>query len=307
MKKLKAWWKGPHSLVLEVLISFVERMFSDPIKNRASYLAFSLLLAIIPLLLVFIQLGSLLFASPEMTLYQLIERLPDTVQPFVNGIIDVLSNSVSSATISIGVITALWLGSNGINEVLKGMNQSLGYHITVHPLILRGFSVLYTLVFIILIIGGLFLVVFHDVILHFIAEFLHIEWLMDYVLSATGALLTKWLPLLIFFLVMLIFYKTVPLLTDQRLRWREAAIGALFSTLLIVLTTLVYAFITNNLNKWSLYFGSLAGILSLLLWIQYICLILVGGAELIAAYHECKKNHKKPLPEPPHPPEESCF
>lgn len=264
----------------------VERLRDERIRTRSTTLAYALLLAIIPLLFVFIQVGTLLLRHPESFLEQLAMHLPEAVASIVLRLLDTLAAQINGATLSIGVVAALWLGSNGVDSLIVSINDSLGFRFRGKALLRRVIALIYTVAFIALLLVALLLYVFYDQILNLISKVLQLDNLVLALWQTMGSLTARSLPVALFFMILTIFYKTAPLISSERLSWREAAVGGAFATIGIILTTSVYAFLMNSFSRWSLYFGSLAGIIALLVWLNYICMILVASAEIIGAFRD---------------------
>lgn len=266
--------------------AIVRRLRRPEYKSRASNLAYSLLMAAIPLMLVFIQLASLFLANPELALYDLTENLPDGTDELLNSAIDLLSTNTSSMTIGVGVLSALWLGSTGFNSLIISANESYGFQTHKNGIIHRLIAAVYTAVFMLMLIVVLLFYVFYDSIHSMIGNILFLEKLFGHAWTRAGHLIFRILPLILMILVLVTFYKTSTISSKEGISWREAAVGGVFSTVGMILITLIYTWFTNNISNLSLYYGSLAAVLALLVWLQYICLILVAGAEIIAAYRE---------------------
>lgn len=71
-----------------------ERMHTTDLILRASSLAFDLLMAAIPLALVFLQVATLFVADPMGAFYDLIQLLPETIGNIVSNILYALNNNV---------------------------------------------------------------------------------------------------------------------------------------------------------------------------------------------------------------------
>jgi len=264
----------------------VERLRDERIRARSATLAYSLLLAIIPLLFVFIQIGALLLRHPESFLGRLAVHLPEAATAIILRMLELIAAQASGTAMSLGVLTALWLGSNGVDSLILSINDSLGFRFQGKAILRRAIALVYTAALIALLLIALLLYVFYDQILDLISRLLRLDNFVLTLWRMMGSLTARLLPAALFFLILTIFYKSAPLISSERLSWREAAVGGGFATLGILLTTSVYAFLMNAFSGWSLYFGSLAGIIALLIWLNYVCLILVVSAEIIGAFRD---------------------
>ncbi len=255
------------------------------IKGRASELAYSFLMASIPLMLVFIQVASLILSSPENILFTLAHALPDSVADILDNIIYTLASNVSGTSIGLGIVVSVWLGSNGINTLIKHFNRSLNFTNKTNTVLQRLIAMIYTIIFLIVIISSLLFVVFYNTFLNLISSFLPAKNLLGPFWESIGTSSKHLLVPLIFLSVFILFYKSAPRATGNSISWKESCIGGLFASIGVSATTFIYTFIIDNISHLSLYFGSLTGILALLTWLLFICLILVSGAEILSAFH----------------------
>ncbi|MDD7733057.1 MAG: YhjD/YihY/BrkB family envelope integrity protein [Firmicutes bacterium] len=259
---------------------------------RASSLAYSLLMASIPLLLIFLQLASLFLNNPQLALDGVWNILPTQVAQVFQEVIRVLAESLSTTSLGLGIFSALWLGSNGINKLILSVNRSLGFDLRSNGPVRRILAIIYTVLFIFsLIILLLFLVYSRNIggILESLAKTFMVEEALAPFIRIFESLLARLLPPAGFILILILFYKTAPMASKGTIQWREAALGGIFTGLAILIVTVVYAFIMDNISSLPIYYGSLAGILGLMVWLLYISFILVGGAEVIASYRKIRK------------------
>lgn len=263
-----------------------KRLSAGNVASRAADLAYYLLLASIPLVLIFLQLGTLFLVDPTTALYQAIDNLPTAAAEFLRSIFQTLAESISPTSIGISLFVSLWLGSRGIDALIKNINASLSPGYRHNPIMRRAMAVVYTVLLMVILIAMLFINVFYDQILSLINRLLWLEEILGPIWRVTGSLLFKLFPFIVLGIIMILLYKVSPSKIHGGITWREAAVGGVYATLGIFLTTTVYAFIMDNISRLSIHYGSLAGILALLVWLLYVCTVIVSGAEIIAAFRE---------------------
>lgn len=66
--------------------------------------------------------------------------------------------------------------------------------------------------------------------------------------------------------------------------------GALFATIGIILITLGYSIYVNNFSNYSLFYGSISGIIMMMIWIYLLSFVLVLGIAINSTVYE---NYKK--------------
>lgn len=254
------------------------------LKSRSSDLAYSILMAAIPLILVFIQVASLFLADPELALYRLTSQFPEGTDDIINAVIDTLASNANEATIGVSLLSVLWLGSNGINSLIISANESFGFEIRQPGIVQRIISAVYTAIFIIVIIFMLLFYVFYDSIHFLIGNVLFIEEVLGDVWDFAGNIIIRILPLVIMVFILISFYKSSTFVSNEQISWREAAVGGVFASISSIIITVVYSWFMSNISSWSLYYGSLATVLALFVWLRMICQVMVAGGEIISAY-----------------------
>ena len=70
--------------------------------------------------------------------------------------------------------------------------------------------------------------------------------------------------------------------------------GALFTTVCWIITTAVYSYYVSNIANYSLFYGSISGIIVMMIWIYILTYIFVMGIAINAdEYVRFKNMHKK--------------
>lgn len=268
---------------------FLSRIKKSNMSQMAASLGYDMLMAAIPLLLVFFQLASNFLANPESIFYKYLELLPLQVATIVENIINYLYMESSSTSLGLGLITALWLGSNGIKTLMVSVNESMDMDFVGNFIIARLIAIVYTILFMFSLIFMLLFTVYSGnlgALLNRLKEVLPLKNLVDPLLAVFESVLPKMLPGLIFLVILILFYKTSSVLTRGNIRFSEALVGGLFAGISIFIITVGYAFVMDNISKLSIYFGSLAGILGLFIWTRFVCIALLCGAHAMAAYRD---------------------
>jgi membrane protein len=98
----------------------------------------------------------------------------------------------------------------------------------------------------------------------------------------------QWLIIgLLFLFIIAIFYRYGP---SQRMHKHFISPGVVFATVLIILTSLLFAWYINNFGKYNKLYGSIGSIIVMLVWIYYNSMMLVVGFELDAGIEGGKQN-----------------
>ena len=130
------------------------------ISLHGAYTSFFLVLSVFPVLVIlFAWLGYTSLGLEEVL--ALVEGvLPEAFLPLASRIIGGAYENTSGAMLSISVLTAMWSASRGVRGLLIGLNAVYGLEENRPYLVTRGISVIYTFLFLIVLVLTLVLHVF---------------------------------------------------------------------------------------------------------------------------------------------------
>lgn len=81
----------------------------------------------------------------------------------------------------------------------------------------------------------------------------------------------------------LLLYRAIP---NKPLKFRNVFVGALFATVASFLVSQLFSFYVGRFANYSALYGSISGIIVILLWLYFISNILMLGVELNAVLYE---------------------
>lgn len=268
--------KGAKRLKIRRQASFfvrqlMTRYFSDNINQSAAELSYFLLFSVFPMV---IFLNSLLSAFHVSTagLAPVLEFMPQTLQALITQYFEYVSGIPAASPMIIGSALTLYFLSRVIRSLMRTVNRIFRVEVQRGPVREFALSVLFTVGFLASLIGCLVVVVIGRTLLWRLPRWL--PFLTDERLASihdTGY------PLMIafLFLYLLLFNRVVP---NVRLKWREAAPGALFSLSAWLLISLVFSFYVDHLGNYSVLYGSLGAIIVLMLWLYLTSISMLLGA-----------------------------
>jgi len=88
------------------------------------------------------------------------------------------------------------------------------------------------------------------------------------------------------FCVFILLYMLTP---SRRLSLKEVLPGSAFSALSWILVTTLFSLYINNFADFSKMYGSIGGIIALLVWLYWISIIIMLGGELNASLAQKKE------------------
>ena len=264
---------------------FFTQLQRDDVLGLSAELAFRFFLAIFPFFIFLLSLGHLLaewLRSPNPAPYfaQLFSQImtPDAAQVFQAEIAYVLE-STRPGVLSLGLASAVFLATGGTNAVIKGLNRAYGveerrpfvqrYLLALGLTVLAGGAVAGSFV---LLVGGYW---FGDQLAAALGlQEAYAQAVELLYWPVVGALLTG---------AVAVLYRLAP---NRSVRWRAALPGAVVFTVGWMIATGIFAWYAEQLGSYRLTYGTLAGVVALLLWFYLTAFCLLAGAELNVALDE---------------------
>ncbi len=101
--------------------------------------------------------------------------------------------------------------------------------------------------------------------------------------------------LIAFTFIALLFYAMYRVLPKQRVSPRQALLGALCSGFLFEIARSVWTVVTRTVDPGSLYSGTLYAVVSVVFWVYYAALIFLVGAVVSQAHQLVRHGSKQPI------------
>mgnify|MGYP003827675369 CR=1 FL=1 len=98
------------------------------------------------------------------------------------------------------------------------------------------------------------------------------------------------IPIVVMFIVFTLLYRYMP---NRRMKYSEVFPGSLFSSLGWFITSILFSLYVNNFSNYSSTYGSIGGIILLIIWLYWISIIILLGGELNASLAYNRIEHKK--------------
>ena len=260
-------WKGLRWL--RGILRFLKPM---NISLHGAYTSFFLALSVFPVLVIlFAWLGYTSYGIEEVL--SLVEGvLPEAFMPLAGRIIAGAYENTSGAMLSISILTALWSASRGIRGLLIGLNAVYGLKENRPYLVTRGISVIYTFLFLIVLVLTLVLHVFGTTI-------------VDYLRMTTNPLLmflTDVIDLRFFLLLFLqtaLFATVYAVLPNRKNSLGESLPGALLAAVGWMTFSDLFSIYVEYFPNYANIFGSVYAVAMAMLWLYFcVCIVFYGGA-----------------------------
>ena len=243
------------------------------IPLRAGYGAYFLILSAFPALL--LVLNSLRYTSLTVAdLMAVLENvLPEALTESIQELVMSTYRNSSSAVAGVSLLTLLWSSSKGVYGVLNGLNAVYGVEEDRGYVYTRGISVVYALLFLLVLVLTLVLHVFGNALMDLLYGIDNpvIIFLMD-MIDLRGAFL-----LVVQILLFTAIYMVLP---NRRNGFLASLPGAVFSAVGWMVFSWAYSIYVTHFTRISNIYGSVYSIAISMLWLYCCVSILFYGAAL---------------------------
>lgn len=265
----------------------------------ASQASFFIIISAVPFLMLFFSVLRLFIPLDEAMMTKLVMGfLPNQVEDFAKKIIGEMYSNVSVSVISITTIALLWAAAKGVKSIVTGLKNIYGTATSIDFILNIVLSLLYTLIFIAVLLLTIAVLIFGRIINELIfTELPVIKSIINNILGFRNILFL--LPLTLFFSLSYKF------LAKNRLPFHKHLFGAFLSALGWMIFSFFFSLYVDNFSNYSYIYGSLTAVVLLMLWL-YACMtmFLLGaqanvwfyekgwGAKAMAKYIKSKINNR---------------
>ncbi|MGE7622379.1 YihY/virulence factor BrkB family protein [Viridibacillus sp. NPDC096237] len=257
------------------MMEFIQRLKDADISGFSAQLAYFFLLSFFPLLIFLMTLLPFLNIDPDQVYLFLNAILPDQVYSLINGTISEVLENRNSGLLSIGFIATIWSASKGVDALIKSINRSYDKDETRPFIIARLVSVIFTFLLVGLIIVALLLSVFGRQI--GVILFSNFGIAVDFLKLWNN--IRSIIPPLLIFTVLTVMYWIVP---NMKLYLRSVLLGSAVATIAWLVLSYGFSYYVSNFANYSATYGSIGGIIILMLWLYFTGMILMASGQINA-------------------------
>ena len=269
------------------VLELIRRFSEDEVTSLSAQLSYFFLLSLFPLLIFVVALASYLPIDYIKILEMMSTYIPVEAMELIESFLFETIASSGGGLLSIAIIGTIWSASNGINAIMRALNKAydveenrsfiLGRLIAISLLlsVLLLIVVALLLSVLLLIVVALLLPVFGRMIGIYIFSFFGAS---EQFISVWNAL--RWvISSSIFFVIFLYLYRMAP---NAKVYLRDAVWGALFATIGWQVSSYGFSLYVNTMGNYSATYGSLGGVIILMLWFYISGIIIILGGEINA-------------------------
>ena len=275
----------PASRLIRVFRSAALRFSAEGTPFLAQALAFNVLFAAIPLLLVGVALIAFVYGTDEG-----IARANEAIGLYAPQLQDLVANNLDAVvrykglTGAIGLLTLAWSGKNVFQGMAYALNRSLGVVRYRHFVwdVAVGLT-LVPLVGVVLVVATAL-----PVVITLIVQFARLESLRwaPQIASYAGSLG-------LVFVTISLLYAYLP--NRRPVNWQAVLVGAAVASLGYSLAQIAFAIYTTYAANAFRVYGALSALFVLLLWLDLIGIVFLFGAHVSAAWERETQSAELPL------------
>lgn len=275
------------------IFPFIDQLYcrfqDDDVSALGAQLTYYLILAFFPFLILLMTIISYTPVTSEDILKGVSPVLSNTTYKIIEDFVKEILASGSRTLLSIGMIGTIWAASNGVMAIVKGLNKAYDEEENRPFWKLSGIAILFTLALGFMILLSFALLVFGKKVGEQLFE--HFPNNFDIIWN----FIKYGIPLATMLFVFVFLYMLAP---NRRLSVREVIPGAIFSTAGWVIISILFAFYVNRWDTYTRSYGSIGGIIVLLIWLYFSSVIILLGGHINATLSflrdgknkaECKK------------------
>lgn len=266
------------------------RYIDDQVAVYGAEMAYYFLLSVFPFLIFITTLIGYLPYTGDNFLEYMANLLPYESYLLVRKNVDQVIHMRNLKLLSFGFISMVWASASGMGAVIRGINRALCQKDNRPFWVAIPLSILFTVLAAMSIIFFIILLIFSKQVGAYL-----LDAGMPQLYWRGWKALRYLLAILILMLVFGLLYRYSPCI---KVRWRNAIPGTIFATVGWLLVSWIFSWYVNHFWNLSLIYGSIGGIIGLLIWLYISAQLIILGGELNALLllYPPGKNAKK-IPE----------
>ncbi len=272
---LKIYWKKPHPHTAfgQVCSELAQRFFSHDIGRDSAALAYYLLFALFPLLILASLVIGALRIDASSIVNDLAQFTPTDVSGVIGGYLEYAVGNHNRYLLLFSLIFSIWFPMRATNTLTHSVRKAFGRLAPENKLKNTLFVCLYSLLLIVTISVAIVLTVVGRHTLEFLAHFFRL----------TDLFINVWayLRFVLLFVVMALAIGVLYVLAlGERRPLREIIPGVVASLVLWMVLSMAFAYYVGHVAHYAVLYGSVATAIVVLLWLYMSAMSLILGAEL---------------------------
>ena len=274
----------------KIIIFFKQLLFrikDDNVTAMGAQLSYYLILSIFPFLIFFLNILSFTPLVREDVLQSIVAVLPSETQTIIINLVMETVQKSSETLLSLSALTGIWAASKGLMALIRAINKAYDVEEKRSYIELRLLAILFTLALLVLLTIVLLTLVFGEVLGNQLFDFLGmtlnfmIFWEYFRIFISIASMI----------LIFALLFKFSPSIKNgNKVTFRHSLPGAVFSSVGWIITSTIFSYYVNNFSNYAKTYGSLGGMIVLLIWLYISSIIIVIGGEINATLKYMKNN-----------------
>lgn len=265
-----------HVFSLTFIKKVKEQMNHREIKALPEQIAFNLIMAIVPLLVVIVQLGTYLSLNTDLVKYLITAYAPQEVQQLLLYLFDTTSAPQSGTLfVLLTAISFFWLISKGFYGISIAANTTYQVPLMKFAYLERIFSFMMLCFMILLLVVAIILALFGQAIISLVFHLLNIQ-VDSYMIILLNTLRSTISFISYFSFFVLLFYLSPTI----KIKIHEIIPGALVTAIGWSVASIGFSFYVNYIANYNKFYGSLSVIIILLFWLYILGYAIMIGLQV---------------------------
>ena len=265
-----------HVFSLTFIKKVKEQMNHREIKALPEQIAFNLIMAIVPLLVVIVQLGTYLSLNTDLVKYLITAYAPQEVQQLLLYLFDTTSAPQSGTLfVLLTAISFFWLISKGFYGISTAANTTYQVPLMKFAYLERIFSFMMLCFMILLLVVAIILALFGQAIISLVFHLLNIQ-VDSYMIILLNTLRSTISFISYFSFFVLLFYLSPTI----KIKIHEIIPGALVTAVGWSVASIGFSFYVNYIANYNKFYGSLSVIIILLFWLYILGYAIMIGLQV---------------------------
>ena len=252
------------------------RLMEDDIAGLSAQCSYFLFLSLFPFVIFLFSLLSFTNIPQTQLMNLVFSYFPTDVAIVTRTIIENILSTRNVTLLTVGALMTVWSSSSGINAVRKGLykayrkvdSRPIWQVIIVNLVSTIGLALMLFITIVFLVSG--------EVIGNQVFMFLNISSTFEIVWNLIRILV----PVITMATVFTMLYVLIPY---QKVKFIEVFPGVVFTMGAWLAISMLFSYFVNNFTNYANIYGSISGIIILLVWLNLSCLLLLLGGEINAA------------------------
>lgn len=270
-------WKLGGLTVRELGARVYAEFSKDDLSDRAAALAYYFLFSLFPALLFLTALVGFL-PIPDLMgrlMAYVSQAMPPDAASIVEKTLQEIMAGSSGGLLSIGVLGALWAGSNGMSSIMSALNAAYDVDEGRPWWKAKALAIVLTIGFSLFLLTALILVVFGPKIGETLAGYVGLGDVFTLVWNVVSIPVVM---ILVAIGIGLVYY----LAPNVEQRWRWVTPGSVVALVLWLAASFGLRYYVGNFANYNATYGSIGGVILLMLWLYLSGLAILIGAEVNA-------------------------